>query len=58
MLNLFFPEKTTVIVGLEVPLDEHDRVEPIIRETMESVTELLVPLAVDIGFGPNWAMAK
>jgi DNA polymerase-1 len=42
----------------EVPLDEHERVEPIIRETMESVTELLVPLAVDIGFGANWAEAK
>jgi DNA polymerase-1 len=42
----------------EVPLDEHERVESTIRETMESVTELLVPLAVDIGFGPNWAEAK
>jgi DNA polymerase I len=42
----------------EVPLDEHERVESTIRATMESVTELLVPLAVDIGFGPNWAEAK
>jgi len=42
----------------EVPLDEHAAVEPIIRDTMESVTELRVPLAVDIGFGPNWAEAK
>jgi DNA polymerase-1 len=42
----------------EVPLDEHVAVEPVIRETMESVTELRVPLAVDIGFGPNWAEAK
>jgi DNA polymerase-1 len=42
----------------EVPLDEHAAVDPIIRETMESVTELRVPLRVDVGFGPNWAEAK
>jgi DNA polymerase-1 len=42
----------------EVPLDEHEAVEPVLRETMESVTELRVPLQVDIGFGPNWAEAK
>jgi DNA polymerase-1 len=42
----------------EVPLDEHDAVEPKIRATMEAVTELRVPLAVDVGFGPNWAQAK
>ena len=42
----------------EVPLDERDAVEPLIRATMENVTELKVPLAVDIGFGPNWAEAK
>jgi DNA polymerase-1 len=42
----------------EVPIDERVAVEPVIREAMESVTELRVPLAVDIGFGPNWAEAK
>jgi DNA polymerase-1 len=42
----------------EVPLEEHERVEPVIRETMESVAELRVPLVVDIGFGDNWAHAK
>jgi DNA polymerase-1 len=42
----------------EVPLDEREAVEPRIRETMEAVTELAVPLAVDVGFGPNWAEAK
>jgi len=30
----------------------------LIRTTMESVTELRVPLQVDMGFGPNWAKAK
>ena len=32
--------------------------ETIVRDVMESVTELRVPLTVDIGFGPNWAAAK
>jgi DNA polymerase-1 len=43
---------------LEVPLDERDRVEPVVREVMESAAELRVPLVVDLGFGPNWAQAK
>ncbi len=42
----------------EVPIDQRERVEPVLRETMESVTELNVPLVVDVGFGPNWATAK
>ncbi len=42
----------------EVPLDERAAVEPVIRTTMETVCELKVPLAVDVGFGPNWAEAK
>ena len=43
---------------LEVPADERDATEPIVREVMEHVTELRVPLVVDIGFGPNWAEAE
>jgi DNA polymerase-1 len=42
----------------EVPQDERDEVEPLIREVMQAVTELRVPLVVDVGFGPNWAQAK
>ncbi len=42
----------------EIPLDETASAEPVIRDTMESVTELRVPLEVDVGFGPNWAEAK
>jgi len=42
----------------EVPEPERDRAESVIRATMESVTDLLVPLQVDMGFGPNWAKAK
>jgi DNA polymerase-1 len=43
---------------LEVPLHERERVEPLVREVMESVCELKVPLVVDLGFGPTWADAK
>ena len=43
---------------LEVPLDEREVVEAVVREVMESVTELRVPLVVDLGFGSNWASAK
>jgi DNA polymerase I len=43
---------------LDVPLDERDRVTEVVRETMEQVTELRVPLVVDVGFGPTWADAK
>jgi len=42
----------------EVPVSERKLVTEVIRETMESVTELIVPLVVDIGFGQNWAEAK
>ena len=42
----------------EVPVEEREQVEPVLRTTMESVTELIVPLTVDIGFGPTWAEAK
>jgi DNA polymerase I len=42
----------------EVPLEEREAVVPIIRDTMEKVTELRVPLDVDMGFGANWAEAK
>jgi DNA polymerase-1 len=43
---------------LEVPIEERERVEPLVREVMESVCEIAVPLEVDLGFGPNWAAAK
>lgn len=40
---------------LEVPEHEVDAVVPLVRETLESVFELKVPLVVDIGVGDNWA---
>lgn len=42
----------------EVPLEEREAVEPLVRDVMEHVCELRVPLVVDVGFGPNWAEAK
>ncbi|MGZ4801857.1 MAG: DNA polymerase I [Acidimicrobiia bacterium] len=42
----------------EVPLAERDEMDALVREVMESVIELRVPLVVDLGFGPNWAEAK
>ena len=39
---------------LEVPLDEGAG-RPLVRDVMESVCTLKVPLVVDLGFGPTWA---
>jgi len=45
-------------IVLEVPIEERDRVEPLVGDVMEHAAVLRVPLVVDIGFGPNWADAK
>ena len=42
----------------EVPPDELEAMQPLVREHMENVAELRVPLVVDIGVGPNWLDAK
>jgi len=42
----------------EGPLEERAVVEPLVRDLMESVCVLKVPLVVDLGFGPSWAEAK
>jgi len=43
---------------LEVPEDERAAVEALVPDVMEHVTELRVPLVVDLGVGPTWADAK
>ena len=43
---------------LEVPAAEKEVVEAVIREAMENVVQLKVPLPVDVSFGENWAEAK
>ncbi|HEY8612153.1 MAG TPA: DNA polymerase, partial [Roseomonas sp.] len=41
----------------EVPEDEVERTAPVVREVMENVATLRVPLAVEIGTGHSWAEA-
>ncbi len=43
---------------LEAPEAEVAGVSEAVREEMEGVTELCVPLVVDVGSGPNWYEAK
>jgi DNA polymerase-1 len=42
----------------EVPPPEIEPMKELVCEHMEGVVELLVPLVVDIGVGPNWLDAK
>ena len=41
----------------EVPGNEKDVAEQLVREEMENAIKLSVPLKVDIGIGKNWAEA-
>ncbi len=43
---------------VEAPLEEADEVARLVKEAMESVVELRVPLRVDLGTGPTLAEAK
>jgi DNA polymerase-1 len=38
----------------EVPENEVEIMQPLVREHMEKVHTLAVPLQVDMGVGPNW----
>jgi DNA polymerase-1 len=38
----------------EAPEEEQKKLEKLVREEMEGVHELLVPLVVEVGIGPNW----
>ena len=42
----------------EVPEKEKDEIAGIVRSKMESVTDLVVPLTVDLSIGKNWREAK
>ena len=42
----------------EVPPEEVETMTDLVREHMENVVALQVPLVVDIGVGPNWLEAK
>jgi len=41
----------------EVSEGEIEAVKQIVKEEMEGVTQLFIPLRVDIGIGKNWAEA-
>ena len=45
-------------LDFEVPLDEVELLSALVRETMEGVAELRVPLVADVSVGANWAEAK
>jgi DNA polymerase-1 len=38
----------------EAPTTEIDSLRKLVREEMEGVHKLAVPLVVEVGFGPNW----
>ena len=42
---------------LEVPEEELDEVKEKVRELMQNVAKLDVPLIVDVGVGDNWDQA-
>ena len=42
----------------EVPQPELEAAMPVLRDAMENVCELRVPLTVDIGVGRTWADCK
>ena len=43
---------------LEVVNDELDAIQTLLKETMESIVELQVPLIVDVHNAENWALVK
>ena len=44
-------------LDFSVPVDEVERLSAMVREVMEHVAELRVPLLVDVSWGPTWAEA-
>jgi DNA polymerase-1 len=45
-------------LDFEVPQDEIEVLSALVKETMEGVATLRVPLIADVSFGPTWAEAK
>jgi DNA polymerase I len=41
----------------EAPEDEADKTATLVRQVMESVAHLEVPLVAEAGIGPSWAEA-
>jgi DNA polymerase-1 len=38
--------------------DEADEVKALVKQEMENVVQLSVPIVADVGVGPNWRDAK
>ena len=45
-------------IVLELPTSEAESVSQLVREEMEEVFSLKVPLSVDVAIGANWAELK
>ena len=45
-------------LDLEVPVDEIDAASALVKETMEGVAQLKVPLIAEVSSGATWADAK
>ena len=45
-------------LDFEVPNDEIEPLSELVRDTMQGVAELRVPLLADVSYGKNWAEAK
>jgi len=43
---------------IEAPLDKAEQVAALTKKVMENVVQLKVPLAVEVGTGPNWFDTK
>ena len=61
-LNDEFPEAKLILqvhdeLDLSVPADQVEGVAALLREVMENVVELRVPLLVDVSWGQTWAQA-
>jgi DNA polymerase-1 len=45
-------------LDFEVPADEIEPLSALVKETMEGVVKLKVPLIAEVSYGSNWAKAK
>ncbi len=45
-------------LDFEVPEAELEQMSKLVKETMEGVAELRVPLVAEVSYGPDWASAK